>query len=95
MEKIKKFEKIIKENKSGMLQIIVLYNMYCHPNYKKLNENQKEKLLSIIYNIYLKDEQNIDIAYFSDVAMEFYDEILKMQNNSQFYNLKEFIYNKL
>lgn len=95
MEKIKKFEKIIKENESGMFQIIILYNMSCHSNYIKINENQKEILLGIIYNIYLRDENNIDISCFSDIVMEFYKEILKMQNNSQFYNIKEFIYNKL
>lgn len=69
-EKIKKFEKVINENKSGMLQIMILYCMSCHENYKKLNNEQKENILSFLYCLYLKDESNTDIAIFSDIIME-------------------------
>ena len=43
IEKIKKFEKVIKENNYCMLQIIILYNMFCHENYTKLTDKQKKK----------------------------------------------------
>jgi hypothetical protein len=56
MNKIEKFENVINENKSAMLQIIVLYNMSCSGTYEELSQEQKEKLLGIIYNFYLKNE---------------------------------------
>ena len=79
IEKIKKFEKVIKQNKNGMFQIIVLYNMSCHENYIKLNDEEKEKILGFLYSLYLKDESNIDLGFFSDYVMNNYQKILKKE----------------
>jgi hypothetical protein len=78
VEKIKKFEKVIKENKTGMLQITILYNMSCHENYNKLTDEEKEKLLGFLYCLYLKDETSTDLGAFSNVVMNNY---LKVLNN--------------
>lgn len=74
--KIEKFEKVIDENKSGMFQIVVLYNMSCHDNYKKLNDEEKEKILDFLYTLYIKDESKTDLGAFSDIAMENYEKVL-------------------
>lgn len=76
VEKIKKFEKVIEQNKSGMFQIIVLYNMSCHENYIKLNDEEKEKILGFLYTLYLKDESSTDLGAFSDCVMDNYEKIL-------------------
>lgn len=89
IEKIKKFEKVIKQNKNGMFQIIILYNMSCHKNYIKLNDEQKEKILGFLYTLYLKDETNTDLGTFSDYAMNNYEKVLNREIT------KENIYNYL
>lgn len=76
VEKIKKFEKVIKENKTSMLQIIILYNMSCHQNYNKLSDEEKEKLVGFLYCLYLKDETITDLGAFSDIAMSNYLKVL-------------------
>ena len=76
ISKIEKFEKVIDENKSGMFQIVVLYNMSCHENYAKLNDEEKEKILGFLYTLYIKDESKTDLGVFSDIAMENYEKIL-------------------
>lgn len=76
MEKIKKFEKVIEQNKSGFLQIMVLYCMSCHDNYELLTETEKEKILGIIYTFYMKDEQKTDLAVISDIVMKYYSDFL-------------------
>lgn len=89
MEKIKKFEKVIEQNKSGFLQIIVLYCMSCHDNYKLLTEAEKEKILGIIYTFYMKDEQKTDLAVISDIVMKYYSDFLsgKMIKSDIYYYL--------
>lgn len=76
VKKIKKFEKVIKENKTSMLQIIILYNMSCHQNYNKLTDEEKEKLVGFLYCLYLKDETITDLGAFSDIAMSNYLKVL-------------------
>lgn len=95
MNKIEKFENVINENKNAMLQIIVLYNMSCSGTYEELNQEQKEKLLGIIYNFYLKDENFEDLGHISDIVMENYKDILKMQNIRDFEGIRQLIYNYL
>lgn len=95
MNKIEKFENVINENKNAMLQIIVLYNMSCSGTYEELNQEQKEKLLGIIYNFYLKNETFEDLGHISDIVMENYKDILKMQNIRDFEGIKQLIYNFL
>lgn len=88
INKIKKFEKLIKENKMVMLQIIVLYNMYCHNNYHMLTDKQKEKLLVIIYNLYLDDETKTDLGAFSDCVLDNYKQVLNGEiSKNDIYNL--------
>ena len=89
VKKIKKFEKIIEQNQSGMLQIIVLYNMSCHENYIKLNDEEKEKILGFLYTLYLKDETRTDLGVFSDYTMSNYAKVLNGEIT------KENIYNYL
>lgn len=79
---IEHFENVINQNKFDMLHIIVLYNMSCHDNYKKLNLDKKYKLLNIIYNFYMKDETKTDLAYISDIVMNNYNDILTNYQNT-------------
>ena len=76
VKKIKKFEKVIKENKTSMLQKIKIYNMSCHKNYNKLTDEEKEKLVGFLYCLYLKDETITDLGAFSDIAMSNYLKVL-------------------
>lgn len=90
IDKIKKFEKVIKENKSGMLPIIILYNMSCHENYSKLTDEEKEKLLGFLYCLYIKDETFTDLGVFSDIVMNNYEKVLKEEITKQnIYNFLE------
>lgn len=91
VEKIRKFEKIIKENETAMLQIVVLYNMRYHDNYRKLTDEQKENLLGIIYNFYLKDETFTDLGHISDIVMANYNEILSLQDLCEFDGIRNLI----
>lgn len=91
VEKIRKFEKIIKENETAMLQIIVLYNMRCHDNYKDLTDEQKEKLLGIIYNYYIKDETFADLGHISDIVMANFREILSLLDLREFDGIRSLI----
>ena len=43
---IEKFEKIINSHKYEMTEIMILYNMSCHDNYKKLTTTQKYNLMT-------------------------------------------------
>lgn len=95
MNMIKYFEKIIKENKSEMLQITILYNMLCHENYNELTDREKERILNAIYATYLKDENAIDLAKFSDIFMDNYKKILSMLLNCEHNQLRNFIYNNI
>lgn len=88
IEKIKKFEKVINDNKYSMFQIMVLYNMSCHDNYTKLNDEEKEKILGFLYTLYMKDESKTDLGVFSDIAMENYKKVLNGEidkNNIYYY----------
>lgn len=85
---IENLEKVINENKYNMLFLIILYNMKCHENYTKLKEEEKEKLLKVIHELYLKDESKIDLAVFSDIIMDNYKNILnKTMTKNDIYNL--------
>lgn len=91
VKKIRKFEKIINENETAMLQIIVLYNMSCFDTYKDLTDEQKEKLLGIIYNYYIKDETFTDMGHISDIVMANYNEILSLQDLGEFESIRNLI----
>lgn len=91
IEKIKSFEKIIEENQNAMLQITVLYNMSCHDNYSQFTDEQKEKLLGIIYNFYIKDETFTDLGHISDIVMENYKQILSLQDLYEYEAIKQLI----
>lgn len=91
VEKIRKFEKIIKENDTAMLQIIVLYNMKCHDNYENLTDEQKEKLLGIIYNYYIKDETFTDLGHISDIVMTDFRQILSLQDLGEYDGIRNLI----
>jgi len=95
MNKIQVFEKVINDNKSAMLQIECLYNMSCHNNYEYLNDEQKEKLLGVIYCHYLKDETKTDLAVFSDIIMDNYIDILDYLKYQEHRAIDEIIYNNL
>ena len=91
IEKIKKFEKVIEKNKSGMFQIIILYNMSCHENYTKLNDEEKTKILGFLYTLYLKDETKTDLGAFSDYSMNNYKKILNGEiTRENIYNYLDF-----
>lgn len=91
VEKIRKFEKIIKENNTAMLQIMVLYNMSCHDNYENLTDEQKEKLLGIIYNYYIKDETFADMGHISDIVMANFKKILSLLDLREFDGIRSLI----
>ena len=85
---IENLEKVINENKYNMLFLIILYNMKCHENYAQLKEEEKENLLKFIHELYLKDENKIDLAIFSDIIMDNYKNILnKTMTKNDIYNL--------
>ena len=73
---IEKIEKIINSHKYEMTEIMILYNMSCHDNYKKLTTTQKYNLMTFIYTLYLKDETKTDLGTFSDAVMNNYKDIL-------------------
>lgn len=91
VKKIRKFEKIIKENDTAMLQIMVLYNMSCSGVYEELNDEQKEILLGIIYNYYIKDETFTDLGHISDIVMTNYNEILSLQDLGEYDGIRSLI----
>lgn len=91
VEKIRKFEKIINENDTVMLQITVLYNMSCHDNYIFLTDKQKEKLLGVIYNYYIKDEMFTDLGHISDTVMTDFREILSLLDLREFDGIRNLI----
>lgn len=95
MNKIEYFEKIINENKNIMLQLSILYDMSCHYNYDYLSNNQKEKLLGVIYSTYILDESNTDMEKISDIVMEKATKILQMLKNCEHKQIKELIYNNI
>lgn len=95
IEKIKKFEKVIKENQNTMLQIIVLYNMSCSGAYEEMTDEQKEKLLGIIYNFYIKDESFTDLGHISDIVMENHKQILSLQELFDYEAIKQLIFENL
>lgn len=95
LEKIKKFEKLIDENKYSMLQIIILYNMKCNNKYTELNDEQKEKLIGVIYSHYLKDETNTDLGLFSDIVMNNYIKILEHLKYMEHQEIDKIIVNNL
>lgn len=86
---IEKFEKIIKENKYEMIFLFILYNMQCHRIYKKLSDTDKYQLMNLIYEIYLDDERQMDIAIFSDTIMANYKKALNGEITK--YNIYNFI----
>lgn len=89
--KIKKFEKVIEKNKHVMLQIIILYNMSCSGIYEELTDEKKDKLLGVIYNFYLKDENFTDLGHISDIVMEHHKEILSYLNLYEFQAINKLI----
>lgn len=95
IKKIKKFEKLIDKNKNSMLQIIILYNMKCNDKYTELNDEQKEKLMGVIYSHYLKDETSTDLGLFSDIVMNNYIEILEHLKYMQHQEINKIIVNNL
>lgn len=95
VQKIRRFENIINKNEATMIQIIVLYNMKYHDNYKKMTDKQKEDLLGIIYNFYLKDETNTDLGHISEIAMANYEEILELQELGEFREIRNLISEEL
>ena len=56
-----------------------------------LTDEQKEKLLGIIYNFYLKDETFTDMGHISDIVMANYNEILSLQDLGEFESIRNLI----
>ena len=88
---IEYYENVINQHKFDMLQIIILYNMKCHQNYTKLNNEEKEKILKFLYTLYLKDETKTDLGVFSDYAMSNYTKVLNGEiTRENIYNYLDF-----
>lgn len=75
-DKILEFEEIFRQNIHCMYEMTVLYHLWCHENYSKLNIEEKEKILNFTYNIYLDDEGHYDIGTIADTIMENYKDVL-------------------
>ena len=41
-----------------------------------MTDEEKEKILGFLYNLYIKDETSTDLGRFSDLVMDNYKEIL-------------------
>lgn len=74
----KKFDEIIKENKYNMLFFEIYYNLTCNNDLKldELTQEQKEKIIFLIHDAYLKDENFTDLAHICDVLVENLDDAL-------------------
>lgn len=88
-DKILEFEEIFRQNIHCMYEMTVLYHLWCHENYSKLNIEEKEKILNITFDIYLNDEGHTDIGIIADTIMENYKKALKGQINR--YNIYNYI----
>lgn len=84
------YDKIIKEHKFDMLELIIYYNLKCNENLQldyvnlksKNIQKQLETLICFIHRAYLKDETRLDLGYMCDKAVEFKNEILKENFNN-------------
>ena len=75
MSNIEKYEKIIKENENNMVELWILYTMKLNDNYKRLSEDEKPKLLYLIYHLWLQTS-GVSIEKISDIIMENYEKAL-------------------
>mgnify|MGYP006978924225 CR=1 FL=1 len=84
MSRFNNYDKIIKNNKYNMLDLIIYYSLTCNDLFKdlKLNDNDLDYLIDFIYNTYLKDEQHTDLSYICDKALENVESILKNRTDS-------------
>lgn len=88
-EKILEFEKFFKNNIVWMLEMTVLYHLWCHENYAKLTLKEKAKILDIAFDIYIEDESHTDMGLFADIIMENYEKVLEGKINK--YNIYNYI----
>lgn len=72
----KEYDKIIKEHKFDMLFMIIYYNLQCNEDFKNLKEKEMERLICFIHDAYLKDNNNTDLGYICDKALEHKEQIL-------------------
>lgn len=75
MNNVEKYEKIIKENENNMVELWILHHMQEWEAYTRLNNDDKAKLLYLIYHLWLSTE-HISIDTISDIVMENYEEAL-------------------
>lgn len=84
MSRFNNYDKIIKNNKYNMQDLIIYYSLTCNDLFKdlKLSDDNLDYLISFIYNAYLKDEQHTDLSYICDKALENVESILKNRTDS-------------
>ncbi len=72
----KEYDKFIKNHKNEMLFFEIYYNLTCNDNFEKLNKKEIEKIIYLVYDAYLKDDNFLDLARICDVAIENMDDVL-------------------
>ena len=76
--RFKEWDKFIENNKSEMIEFDIYYNLKIN-NDLVIDELSNEELKKIIYLIkeaYLKDEQHLDLSYICDKLVENAEKIL-------------------
>ena len=97
-----KYDKIINENKYDMTFLYIYYNLKCNDNlqldYINIEsehiKKELEKIMSLIYDAYMKDENHLDLGFICDKAVENKNEILNNTNFSK-WDLLEECYNSI
>lgn len=78
-----KFDQTINQHNFDMLHLFIYYccNCYQEKEFRKFNNEDKQKILYFIYKAYTKDEHHLDLGYICDKAMENSEKILKNDIN--------------
>lgn len=75
----KKWDKFIENNKNEMIEFDIYYNLKINNDLiiDELSDEELKKIIYLIKEAYLKDEQHLDLSYICDKLVENADKILK------------------
>ena len=74
----KEYDEFINNHKYDMLRFIIYYNLKCNDDLiiNELSEDDIEKIINLIWEAYMKDEQHLDLGYICDKLVENAEKIL-------------------
>lgn len=81
IDRFKKYDEIIKDNKYNMLDLMIYYDTKCNELSENIPDNDLEYVIDFVYQAYLKDEEHIDLSYICDKALENKDDILENRDS--------------